>query len=98
MIKVDLREENKIVIAGHAGYDELGKDIVCASVSSIVVTTINAIIDFDENAIEYTDENDKTSIEIVKNDNITNKLINNMIFMLSTIEKDYPKNIKILRR
>ena len=62
------------------------------------VTTINAIIDFDENAIEYTDENDKTSIEIVKNDNITNKLINNMIFMLSTIEKDYPKNIKILRR
>lgn len=98
MIKVDLREENKIVITGHSGYDELGKDIVCASVSSIVVTTINAIIDFDENAIEYTDENDKTSIEIVKNDNITNKLINNMIFMLSTIEKDYPKNIKILRR
>lgn len=98
MIKVDLREENKIIITGHAGYDELGKDIVCASVSSIVVTTINAIIDFDENAIEYTDENDKTSIEIVKNDNITNKLINNMIFMLSTIEKDYPKNIKILRR
>ena len=98
MIKVDLREENKIVITGHAGYDELGKDIVCASVSSIVVTTINAIIDFDETAIEYTDKNDKTSIEIVKNDNITNKLINNMIFMLSTIEKDYPKNIKILRR
>lgn len=98
MIKVDLREENKIIITGHAGYDELGKDIVCASVSSIVVTTINAIIDFDETAIEYTDKNDKTSIEIVKNDNITNKLINNMIFMLSTIEKDYPKNIKILRR
>lgn len=98
MIKVDLREENKIVITGHSGYDELGKDIVCASVSSIVVTTINAIIDFDETAIEYTDKNDKTSIEIVKNDNITNKLINNMIFMLSTIEKDYPKNIKILRR
>lgn len=98
MIKVDLREENKIIITGHSGYDELGKDIVCASVSSIVVTTINAIIDFDETAIEYTDKNDKTSIEIVKNDNITNKLINNMIFMLSTIEKDYPKNIKILRR
>ena len=93
MIKVDLREENKIVITGHAGYDEKGKDIVCASVSSIVITTINAIIEFDESAINYVDKNDKMSIEIVKEDNITNKLINNMIDLLKSLSKDYPKNI-----
>ena len=51
MIKVNLKEKDKIVITGHAGYDDYGKDIVCASVSSIVITTINAIIDIDDNAI-----------------------------------------------
>ena len=44
MIKVEI-ENNKIEIKGHANYDDYGKDIVCASVSSIVITTINAIID-----------------------------------------------------
>ena len=45
MIKVDLTKENVITISGHANYDDKGKDIVCASVSSIVITTINAIIE-----------------------------------------------------
>ncbi len=30
-------------LKGHAGYDELGKDIVCASVTSAVQMTANAI-------------------------------------------------------
>ena len=98
MIKVDLRSEDKIIISGHAGYDILGKDIVCASVSSIVITTINAIIDIDDETIEYEDKNNKMVIKKIKQDNIIDKLLNNMIFMLESLEKDYPKNIKILRR
>ena len=98
MIKVDLRNEKEIIITGHAGYDDFGKDIVCASVSSIVVTSINAIIELNDKAIKYQDNNDKLIIKIISEDDNTNKLINNMIFMLSSLEKDYPKNIKILRR
>ena len=98
MIKVDLRNEKEIVITGHADYDDFGKDIVCASVSSIVTTSINAIIELNSNAIEYQDLNDKLEIKIIHEDDNTIKLINNMIFMLSSLEKDYPKNIKILRR
>lgn len=30
-------------ISGHAGYDEYGKDIACASVTSAVQLTVNAI-------------------------------------------------------
>ena len=52
MIKVEI-ENNKIEIKGHANYDDYGKDIVCASVSSIVITTINAIIEFDPESIYY---------------------------------------------
>ncbi len=29
--------------SGHAGYDEYGKDIVCAALSMLVINTVNAI-------------------------------------------------------
>ncbi len=97
MIKVKI-DNNKIEVSGHAYFDDIGKDIVCASVSSIVITTINAIIEIDEDAILYEDLDNKILIEILKEDEVVMKLINNMIFMLEGLEKDYPKNIKILRR
>ena len=97
MIKVEI-ENNKIEIKGHANYDDYGKDIVCASVSSIVITTINAILEFDPESIYYEDLNNRILIEKLKDDDITNKLINNMIELLEELEKSYKDNIKIIRR
>lgn len=97
MIKVEI-ENNKVEIKGHANYDDYGKDIVCASVSSIVITTINAIIEFDPESIYYEDLNNRILIEKLKDDDITNKLINNMIELLEELEKSYKDNIKIIRR
>ena len=98
MIKVDLTKENVITIKGHANYDDKGKDIVCASVSSIVITTINAIIEIDNEAIDYSDLDDKIVIRIIKDDEIVNKLINNMILLLEQLENDYKEYVKIIRR
>lgn len=97
MIKVEIKN-NKIEIKGHANYDDYGKDIVCASVSSIVITTINAIIEFDPESIYYEDLNNRILIEKLKDDDITNKLINNMIELLEELERSYKDNIKIIRR
>ena len=30
-------------MSGHAGYDDIGKDIVCAAVSVLVINTLNSI-------------------------------------------------------
>lgn len=95
MIKISIKEK-QIIIKGHANYDELGKDIVCASVSSMVITTVNAILKIDSDAIKYSDDNGVT-IDIIKNDEITNKLINNLIDLLEELEKQYPKYIEIRR-
>ena len=92
MIKV-VKKENIIEITGHSNYDTLGKDIVCSAVSSIVTTTINGIISIDEKAISYEYQNDIMTIVINKKDEITVKLINNMIDLLKSLSKDYPKNI-----
>lgn len=95
MIKVSIKK-NQIIIKGHANYDELGKDIVCASVSSMVITTVNAILRIDNEAIKYSDDKGVT-IDIIKNDEIVNKLINNLIDLLEELSKQYPKYIEIRR-
>ena len=94
MIKV-LVKKDLVVIKGHSNYDTLGKDIVCSAVSSIVTTTINGIISIDEKAISYNYHDDTMEISILKQDEITVKLINNMIDLLKSLAKDYPKNINV---
>ena len=101
MIKVE-KTKNEIKIVGHSNYDLCGKDIVCSSVSSIFITTINAILDFDKDAIEYQsyvdkkdDNNDYSLVIIKKNDDITNKLINNMMNLFKDLSRQYPKNINV---
>jgi hypothetical protein len=95
MIKVDVKND-KISITGHALYDDFGKDIVCASVSSIVITTINSIIRFDDKSIKY-DLNNGIVITIIKETEETKILIENMLCLLEELEKNYKKNIKINR-
>ena len=98
MIKVKLtRDSNKIkkvTIKGHALYADFGKDIVCAAVSSTVITSVNAALLIDENSLSYEEDNG-LDINILKDDEVTTKIINNMISNLLELEKAYPKNIQI---
>ena len=98
MIKVNIKKNNGLIESikchGHAGYDDYGKDIVCASFSTMIITTINAILEFDKEAISYTDTNDLKIINI-KKDNITNGLLNNLVNMIYELRDNYDKNIKV---
>ena len=95
MIKVNYNDEC-IKVSGHANYNTYGNDIVCASVSSIIYTTINGILNIDSKSISYKDDK-ILEIHILKNDDITKKLIDNMLDLLKDLEKQYPKNIKIVK-
>ena len=92
MIKVYVSDK-KIELHGHSGYDVIGKDIVCSAVSSIVTTTINGILSIDNDALKYSYKNDVMTIEIINRDDVVDKLINNMIDLLTSLSHDYPKNI-----
>ena len=74
MIKVKVTKKC-ISVLGHADYDDYGKDIVCASVSSIVLCSVEAIANFDTDAIEIKQSNDKLDIIINKEDNITHVVL-----------------------
>lgn len=93
MIKVN-KIENIITISGHANSAEYGKDIVCASVSSIIYTTVNALKRINEKSIDFEDTG-VMKITILEKDEITNALITNMMELLKSLETDYPKNLNV---
>ncbi len=88
------KEDNLITIKGHANYRD-HDDIVCASVSSIMYTTVNALLRFDSNSINYQDNEFVVSIEVLKNTKETEILIINMLSLFKELSSKYPKNIKI---
>ena len=98
MIKVRIVKKDDVIESiycnGHAGYADYGKDIVCASFSTMIITTINAILEIDHDAISYTDTNNLEIINI-KKDNITNSLLRNLVNMIKELKENYDKNINI---
>jgi uncharacterized protein YsxB (DUF464 family) len=99
MIEISVKKKenniNYIKISGHAEYAEEGFDIVCASVSCIAITTVNALISIDEDSVVYSEAEGLLEIGIVKHDEITVKLVNNMLNLLNNLAEDYKDYIKI---
>lgn len=99
MLKVKVKKTkdffSKIDLLGHADYDDFGKDIVCAAASSILITTVNAILSFDKTYITYENKKDHFMIKVNKNNEIVDNLLKNMMNMFDNLKEDYPENIKI---
>ena len=94
MIKVK-RTNNSLTITGHAGFADYGKDIVCASVSTMITTSVNDMFVVNKDAFTYNDDGKKLIIKIIKEDDLINKLFDNLFNLLKSLEKDYKENIKI---
>ena len=99
MIRININYKdnyiNKITLMGHADYNEYGTDIVCAAVSATYLTTINGILSLSEEAIEVLSNDDTHDINVLLQDDTINKLLENMIRCLKSLEEKYPNNIKI---
>lgn len=98
MIKVRVKRQNQkvyeVVIKGHADYDDIGKDIVCAAVSSMAITTVNGIVALDD-SIDYEENSGLLKIRVKEDTDINNKLLDNLVRMLKELSEQYPKNIEI---
>ena len=99
MIKISIDRENaiykKISILGHAMYDSYGKDIVCSSVNSIVITTVNGIMALNKKSLSYLVSKKGMIITIKTDDMTTQILIENMVSLLKELEKQYPANVEV---
>ena len=99
MIKVHIKYQDdkirKIIMNGHSGYSESGSDIVCASASTIAITSVDAILKFDEDAIFYKQDEGFLEITINHVSKEVKLILENMIELLEELSSNYPKYIKI---
>lgn len=94
MIKV-IYNDNTVRVSGHANYAEYGKDIVCASVSSIITTVVNCIMNLDKDSITYQDDGKTIIITKINNNEVVNTIFATMIDILKDLENQYKENIKV---
>lgn len=99
MIRVEISAENNklksISVKGHAMYDTCGKDIVCSAVSTCVITTVNGILEINDTLIDVIQKENEIVITLKEDNDIANSLLKNMIDILSDLERQYPKNIRL---
>ena len=99
MIRININYQDnyikQITLTGHANYNEYGTDIVCAAVSATYLCTVNGLLSINESSIEVLSEQDKETINVLTQDEVINKLLENMIRCLKSLEQKYPNNIKI---
>lgn len=102
MIKVFVTKKNQqiqeVSIQGHAMYDDFGKDIVCAAVSSCVITTVNGILEIDKDWILAKQDSKGVLIQVQNSSDVCQKLLANMISLLEELRDQYPKNLKIISK
>ena len=81
-------------IRGHAGYDEYGRDIVCAAVSMLVINTINSIEQFTDDHFSAEAEEESGYIKFLLEDTISHDstiLMNSLVLGLQAVEEQYSK-------
>lgn len=81
-------------VKGHSGYDFSGYDIVCASVSSSVMLTCNAITEVFKIKAEVSAGDNIILCKIPQDEN-GSKLIEALRLHLSELSLDYPENVTV---
>ena len=82
-------DEYKIEVKGHANQNPYGSDIVCASVSTMLIMTL-----FRCNITNPVCEEGHFVLHMNYNDNTLKEILDNLSDSLDMLQESYPKNIK----
>jgi len=93
------RTEGKLTafsLSGHAGYDEFGKDIVCASVTSAVQLTANAITEVLKVKADVKVLDNQINMKLPKNcPQEAFSFMNALLLHLEILAEDFEGTIKV---
>lgn len=100
MIKIKIDYDgnyvSKFKVSGHSGYDVKGNDIVCASVSTLVISSINLALRLNEKSVVIKQKDGLIDVNVLVHDKIINEVFLNMINMLEELQNDYKNNLKFI--
>ena len=98
MISVEIKKiDNKIsevIVKGHANYSTKGKDIVCASATTILIYSLNLIEKLGLK-ITYKLEEGYSKLVNDANNELADKIFETIEYSFNSLYEEYPKNIFI---
>ena len=82
-----------VIVEGHAGYDEKGKDIVCSSVSTLAISLVKNLLAFEQKIYKLKIEEGifRLKVEIT---NESERLVGTFFECLEDLEAQYSEYIK----
>lgn len=99
MIKIVSKKKNgltyKLEVYGHAEFDEYGKDIVCAAVSSATSMTVNGLCEILKSDLETETKSGILKVYIKRPDDESEKFLKAYMLQMRNINSEFPKNIKV---
>ena len=87
-------------VSGHAGFAEVGSDIVCSAVSSSVRMCCNGLVEIAKVEVEISVSEDVISLEVdlkVAEDLVVQVFLKALEFEISLISRDYGKNVVLIK-
>lgn len=83
---------------GHALSGEAGEDVVCAFVSSACLMTANTVTEVVGLDADAQSDDGYLKLMILENPSRAQDILNGLKLHLTELQKDYPKNIKVIYR
>jgi len=96
MISVEIKKidskVSEVIVKGHANYSDKGKDIVCASATTIIIYSLNLIekLGF---KITYKLEEGYSKLVNDANSDIVDKVFETLEFSFNSLYEEHPRNI-----
>ncbi|MFQ7110297.1 MAG: ribosomal-processing cysteine protease Prp [Anaerovoracaceae bacterium] len=94
MIAINITD-NAIKIRGHAGYAPRGQDIVCAGVTALTQTLVEAIEGLTGNEIKYDMSPGRVDIKIKDPDEDAQLLMDSFLVGIEMIADEFPEYVRV---
>ena len=94
MIEVSVRKD-RVSVIGHSGYDQPGRDVVCAGVTALCQTLVGSIESLTEDAIEYEISPGRADIQYGNLSEKSKTLVDSFFIGICMIADEFPDYVRL---
>lgn len=95
LIEVSVRKD-RISVTGHSGYDQPGRDVVCAGVTALCQTLVRSIESLTEDTIKYNISPGKADINYGNLSEKSKTLVDSFFIGVCMIADEFPDYVQIV--
>lgn len=102
MIHIEIKKQDgricRLTSKGHAGYDDIGKDLVCAGISSILFGALNGLDEMFAADVKLDVNQNRIQIDVCNDSEDLQNTLQFLVIQLKTVEQRFPEFVKIVQK